>query len=505
MEPHSAAPHKRCIPWQGVLLAVSFFIFRSPVITAQLTIESVPTHAVQGEDVLLLVHNLPESPVFYYWYRSGSTEYSNRIGIYVVSSQTTKPGDANSGRETIYSNASLLLRNVTLGDAGPYTLEVADVDANSNISTGHIFVYLNLSKPNIITNNSNPKEDMDSVTLMCELELQAQNVSFLWLKNSERLPDHGRLELSQNNRTLTIHNVTRNDTGQYQCRAWNPVSVADSDPLHLDVLYGPDTPTISPSGSDYPEGATLNLTCQAASNPPAQYSWLINGNNEQDTQNLTIPNINMTDSGNYTCQAYNNATNLTRTVSVLIIVSESLTAPSIRISNTTITANEGPVVLTCLTEHTNISIEWVFNGQRLQYSDRMMLSQNKSVLTINPVKTEDTGNYQCEVFNNASSRRSDPITLTVNKSSENPGLPPGAIAGIVIGVLAGVALIAALVYFLCIRKSRGVLGALSLIAPPQCIWAKIKACERVEIFTSGLRPLWLYSCPFSGTNIADKL
>ncbi|XP_049643465.1 carcinoembryonic antigen-related cell adhesion molecule 1-like [Suncus etruscus] len=37
----------------------------------------------------------------------------------------------------------------------------------------------------------------------------------------------------------------------------------------------------------------------------------------------------------------------------------------------------------------------------------------------------------------------------------SPGLSNGAIAGIVIGVLAGVALIAALVYFLYVRKTRG--------------------------------------------------
>ena len=91
-----------------------------------------------------------------------------------------------------------------------------------------------LPKPNITSNNSDPVENADSVVLTCEP--QTQSTSYLWSVNSKSLPASARLELSLDNRTLTIHRVTRNDTGPYECETWNPVIAGCSDPFTLNVL-----------------------------------------------------------------------------------------------------------------------------------------------------------------------------------------------------------------------------------------------------------------------------
>lgn len=134
--------------------------------------------------------------------------------------------------------------------------------------------------------------------------------------------------------------------------------------------------------------------------------------------------------------------------------------PSIRANNTTVTAHKDTVVLTCLTDDTGISIRWFFSNQSLLLTERMNLSRDNSILTIDPVRREDAGYYQCEVFNLVSFKKSDPLRLDVQSRTDDPtpqspGLSDGAIAGIVIGVLAGLALIAALVYFLYIRRTGG--------------------------------------------------
>uniref|UniRef100_G1Q0I5 Ig-like domain-containing protein n=1 Tax=Myotis lucifugus TaxID=59463 RepID=G1Q0I5_MYOLU len=132
--------------------------------------------------------------------------------------------------------------------------------------------------------------------------------------------------------------------------------------------------------------------------------------------------------------------------------------PSIRASNATVTEHKDAVVLTCLTNDRGISIRWLFKNQNLLLTDRMKLSQGNSTLTIGPVRREDAGDYQCEIFNPVSSSKSDPFRLDILyflgpiSTTEKYN---GAIAGIVIGVLAGVALIAALVYFLYFRKTGG--------------------------------------------------
>ncbi|XP_029780164.1 carcinoembryonic antigen-related cell adhesion molecule 1-like [Suricata suricatta] len=149
-----------------------------------------------------------------------------------------------------------------------------------------------LPKPNITSNKSDPVENVDSVVLTCEPK--TENTSYLWSVNSKSLPDSSRLELSLDNRTLTLHGVIRKDTGPYECETWNPVSAGRSDPFTLNVLYGPDAPTISSSDSYYHPGANLSLSCHSASNPPAQYFWLVNGKLQQSTQELFIPNITVT-------------------------------------------------------------------------------------------------------------------------------------------------------------------------------------------------------------------
>ncbi|KAF0878912.1 CEAM1 protein, partial [Crocuta crocuta] len=450
-------PNHRSIIYPCLLpsLLVSLLTFWNPPTTAQVTIESVPPNVAEGKDVLLRVHNLPGNLLGFGWFRGETIDSSREIVSYAADSQAVTPGAAHSGRETLYHNGSLLLQNTTLEDTGYYTLQYIRRSVQIEKVTGQLRVFSELPKPNITSNKSDPVENVDSVVLTCEPK--AENTSYLWSVNSESLPDSARLELSLDNRTLTVHGVTRNDTGPYVCETRNPVSASHSDPFILNVLYGPDAPTISPSDSYYRPGANLSLTCHSASNPPAQYSWLINGKPQPSTQELFIPNITVNHSGSYTCLVYNPGTHLNKTTVKTITVSESVTQPSLNISNTTVTEHKDSVVLTCSTNDKGVSIQWFFNGQSLNLMERMKLSQDNSTLTIDPVRREDAGTYECEVSNPASSYKSDSVRLYVEYDStqQSSGLSAGAIAGIVIGVVAGVALIAALLYFLFFRKSGG--------------------------------------------------
>ena len=76
-------------------------------------------------------------------------------------------------------------------------------------------------------------EGEDSVVLMCEPE--TENTSYLWRKNGQSLSEGDRLKLSEDNRTLTLLSVVRNDTGAYDCETRNPVSTSQSDPFTLNI------------------------------------------------------------------------------------------------------------------------------------------------------------------------------------------------------------------------------------------------------------------------------
>ncbi|XP_010621630.1 carcinoembryonic antigen-related cell adhesion molecule 1 isoform X1 [Fukomys damarensis] len=450
METRSATSHRGLLPWQGLLLAASLLTFWNPPTTAQMTIDSVPSDAAEGGDVLLLVRNLSANSIAYSWFKGETVTSNNQIAAYLVADGTTTQGPAYSHRETIYPNGSLLFRNVILGDTGVYTLQVTQPNFLTEIASGQFRVHPALPKPSITISDSNPVEGKDSVVLICEPE--TQNTTYQWWINGQRLQDGNRLNLSDDGRSLTLFNVTRNDTGPYECETWNLVSGNRSDPVTLNISYGPDAPSITPTDSYFYPGTNLNLSCHATSNPPAQYSWFFNGNHLQSTQELYLPSIAANHSGSYTCSVHNPTTGLNRTTTKNITVIEPVSPPSIQATNTTV-AEEDSVVLTCLTGDTGVSIRWVRDDQPLRLTDRMTLSPNSSVLTIDPVRREDAGEYQCEVFNPVSSRRSSIIRLEVKYPvREDSDLSGGAIAGIVVAVVAGVALIGALAYFLFFRK-----------------------------------------------------
>ncbi|XP_027475715.2 carcinoembryonic antigen-related cell adhesion molecule 1-like [Zalophus californianus] len=438
MEPPSAPPRRGRVPWQELLLAVSLLTFWNPPTTAQVTVESVPPNVAEGKDVLLRVNSLPGDLVGLSWFKGKSIAPRRQIVSYVVDTQVIIPGPAHSGRETIYPNGSLLFQNVTLNDTGYYTLQTVKRNVQVEQVTGQLRVFPGLPKPNITSNNSDPVENVDSVVLTCGP--QTQSASYLWSVNNKSLPASTRLELSLDNRTLTIRHVTRNDTGPYECEIRNPGSAGHSDPFTLNVLYGPDAPTISPSDSYHRSGANLSLSCHAASNPPAQYSWFINGKPQPFTQKLFIPNITANDGGSYTCLAYNSGTRLNKTTVKTITVSEPISKPSLHASNTTVTEDKDSVVLTCSTKNAGVSIHWFFNGQSLKLTERMKLSQDNRTLTIDPVRREDAGTYQCEVSSWVSSSKSDPIRLDVSYERSTTGLPVGSLIGIAVGVLVGLAL-----------------------------------------------------------------
>ncbi|XP_072872475.1 pregnancy-specific beta-1-glycoprotein 3-like [Chlorocebus sabaeus] len=92
----------------------------------------------------------------------------------------------------------------------------------------------------------------------------------------------------------------------------------------LHIPDGPDVPSIVSPFSNYHTGEKLHLYCFADSNPPAEYSWKINGKFLQSGQELFIPHITTMHSGLYGCSARNSATGRERSTFKMIEVSPPL-------------------------------------------------------------------------------------------------------------------------------------------------------------------------------------
>uniref|UniRef100_A0A2K5XB29 Ig-like domain-containing protein n=1 Tax=Mandrillus leucophaeus TaxID=9568 RepID=A0A2K5XB29_MANLE len=387
------------ITWKELLLTASFLIFWNPPTTAQVMIEAQPTKVSEGKDVLLLVRNLPQKVAAYVWYKGQIMDFHQFITAYTIDPERIIFGYAYSGRETLYSNGSLLIRNVTKQDTGSYTVKIMNRMEETKGVTVHFTLYLETPKPYISSSNLNPREGTETVILSCDPD--TQDVSYLWWINGQSLPISRPWQLSENNRILILYgvtkdiagpyecemknpvsssrsdpvtlnlisempkpyitsnnfnlmenknvvaltcepktqgytylwrvngqslpisprlkqpgknrililaNVTRNDTGPYECEIWDRVGSICSDPVTLDVLYGPQVPRIFSPFNFYHSGNTLELSCFVDSNPPAEYSWTINGKFLQSGQKLSIPQITTEHSGLYGCSARNSAT-----------------------------------------------------------------------------------------------------------------------------------------------------------------------------------------------------
>ncbi|XP_043848829.1 carcinoembryonic antigen-related cell adhesion molecule 5-like [Dromiciops gliroides] len=422
MERPMEAPHSGGSPWKGLLITASILSCWIQPTSAQAVVPN-PPYGTVGGNVTLDIQGFSGEPLSYSWFRK-TADNSNRIAFYHVPSGVQTPADI---REKIFSNGSLLIPGLTLNDTDLYIVQIVDSQSGLILAAqGQLTVYGPLLKPAIISSNMAPVENKDNVSLTCQSE--SQDVTSLWFIN-QRPPAGDRMELSSDNKTLTIIHVTREDQGPYECEIQNPVSVNRSDPFTLNIIYGPDPPTILPTDPHYPVGATLELSCSAVSNPPAQYTWFINGTQMVSTaHNVSIPNVSLNYTGTYTCNASNLVTGLSSTKDISITISEKPAKPSINANSTNIIEN-GSLVFTCSIENEGKNILWVFNNQPLSLNDRMNMSEDNQTLTIKSVKREDAGSYQCEVWNPISANRSDPLTLTVSYGPEHIMFVPNPESG----------------------------------------------------------------------------
>uniref|UniRef100_A0AAZ1WVF6 Ig-like domain-containing protein n=1 Tax=Oreochromis aureus TaxID=47969 RepID=A0AAZ1WVF6_OREAU len=238
-----------------------------------------PLNAAVGETVMFTTALTPTEKPFQYvnW----SFNFSKPIIFIINSEESIGPG--YEGRITFFpSNAPLELRSLTLDDTGPYSVNIVkDGTIPSGRTTLVIYVYIIL---NI------------SVVLSLFPALPLDPLSLFPLVTAS-----DRVQLTNGGSSLTIINVTRFDQGPFRCRVSNPVSTGASDPVNLSISC--ELLLISSLRSD------ISLSCSVGSRPPAQFKWFLNGDQLPDTgSELRLMNVQMSQSRNYSCQAFNSKT-----------------------------------------------------------------------------------------------------------------------------------------------------------------------------------------------------
>ncbi|XP_034802012.2 pregnancy-specific beta-1-glycoprotein 9 isoform X1 [Pan paniscus] len=417
MGPLPAPSCTQHITWKGFLLTVSLLNFWNLPTTAEVTIEAQPPKVSEGKDVLLLVHNLPQNLPGYFWYKGEITDLYHYIISYIVDGKIIIYGPAYSGRETVYSNASLLIQNVTREDAGTYTLHIIkrSDETREEIRYFTVTLYLETPKPYISSSNLNPREAMEAVRLICDPE--TPDASYLWLLNGQNLPRTHRLQLSKTNRTLYLFGVTKYIAGPYECEIRNPVSASRSDPVTLNLLPKLPMPYITINNLNPRENKdVLAFTCEPESENYT-YIWWLNGQSlpvspgvKRPIENriLILPSVTRNETGPYQCEIRDRYGGI-RSNPEFLNVLYGPDLPRIYPSFTYYRSGEN-LDLSCFTD-SNPPAEyfWTING-------KFQLSGQK--LFIPQITTKHSGLYACSVHNSATGKEiSKSMTVKVSETA----------------------------------------------------------------------------------------
>ncbi|XP_055103347.1 carcinoembryonic antigen-related cell adhesion molecule 20 isoform X3 [Symphalangus syndactylus] len=316
-----------------------------------------------------------------------------------------------------------------------------------------------LAKPSIAISPGTAIEQKDMVTFYCNTK--DVNITIHWVSNNLSVVFHERMQLSKDGKILTILIVQREDSGTYQCEARDALLRQSSDPIFLDVNYGPDPVEIKlesgvASGEvvEVMEGSNVTFLAETKSHPPSAYTWfLLDSILSHTTRTFTIHAVSREHEGLYRCLVSNSATHLSRLGTLKVQVLETLTTPQVVPSSLNLVENARSVDLTCQTINQSVNVQWFLSGQPLLPSEHLQLSADNRTLIIHGLQRNDTGPYACEVWNWGSRARSEPLELTIN-CPQSSSLSSRAITGIVIGILAVIAVASELGYFLYIRNAR---------------------------------------------------
>ncbi|XP_041811264.1 HEPACAM family member 2 [Chelmon rostratus] len=223
-------------------------------------------------------------------------------------------------------NVSLLIQTLNKDDEGDYHLNLNIEFYNKTglvikvERTVHVTVDVPVSVPVIEKSPSYAVvEDKANVTWTCSVE-RGTRVVFQWLRDNITLGPSDRYHFSQDNSTLLISPVRKEDKGTYRCVASNPVSQGQqSRAVELNVYYGPYNLEVN-SGQGLRTGEVFTINpgelvffeCQADSNPPNSYVWISKSRNATQVitegPRLEVRSYRLAQAEEYLCRAFNNVT-----------------------------------------------------------------------------------------------------------------------------------------------------------------------------------------------------
>ncbi|KAG8182020.1 hypothetical protein JTE90_013951 [Oedothorax gibbosus] len=286
------------------------------------------------------------------------------------------------------------------------------VASNAAGSTEKSFdLYVKVS-PKII-NTSEPNKTVfenQATSMYCFVEAEPEAV-ITWVKDGLVLNDmiDPFLHILDNGQRLQILRTRNYDDGHYSCEASNSVG-SDRRSFVLNVLVPPKIKNIVQEESAVlvTEGQNATMKCLAEGNPLPTISWWkgdqpVNSDNVlilNNGQVLEITNVDAEDSGHYKCRATSPLGFQEKQFDLNVLIPPKIYD---RPQEHTAQLNQ-PTKIHCITGgNPKPTITWMKNGQFVDpfLEPNIQFVDDKSILLIRWVRTEDSGKYTCIASNTA--------------------------------------------------------------------------------------------------------
>ncbi|XP_065918159.1 basement membrane-specific heparan sulfate proteoglycan core protein-like isoform X2 [Dysidea avara] len=263
------------------------------------------------------------------------------------------------------------------------------------------------------------------VLLTCDA-VGADKLKYTWIRKWHKRISSQATGINTNH--LAINNISTDDSGQYKCIVLGGNSCTKSKPVNVTVLALPVVTTHPNSNGPITvaEGGDVMLSCEATGEGTLNYQWRrlsgsppdnVQGNN---TTNLTISKITVSDSGEYYCVVNNGGTGVSSQEVQVTVKRRPAIVNNMVDKELSIVSGSEELLLTCEFSGDDISgVYW----ERL--NDRPLASKNnisqfnndktKLVLTITEARSHHSGLYRCVVYSpwGVAQSRDVHVTITV--------------------------------------------------------------------------------------------
>ncbi|XP_068593691.1 obscurin isoform X3 [Cebidichthys violaceus] len=284
----------------------------------------------------------------------------------------------------------LTIHNVSAQDSGEYSCEVV----GGATTKAKLEIREPIHKFSKVLKDSQA-EERSSVTLQCETAQTPSTV--IWLKGHTELKAGGRYEMSQKEGTLTltVKQLEEKDTDIYTCDVGTAKSMAKVTVNALPASFKEKL-----KNQEKKEGESVTLRCKL-SKPADGVQWkkgseILKAGKKYEIKlretscELQIKNLEVEDSGEYSCMCGDQKTSATVKVNAL--------PPTYKQKLENQEAEEGAsVTLSCELSKPGVPVEWKKGTQVLKSGEKYQMKQKASVneLLINKVVPEDSGDYSC--------------------------------------------------------------------------------------------------------------